>query len=223
MIIGFIMTRKNSTRLKDKNLLPFNGTTLFEHSTREVMRAKSLNKVVVISDDERIWEICNTLGIEWVAEPDDLANQNNAHLVTEFLMDFLGLENRDLVVYLPPTAPLRTASDIDTAIELYLNQFCDSVVSMRECKDPPEWAFMIHKQTGLIDFREFIWTSQDLNQFYVLNGALYVARVNFLKQNRGYFSRQTIPYIMPYERSIDIDEREDYELALYYFNKKKGG
>ena len=222
MIYGLMMARKNSTRLPNKNLLPFNGSTLFEHSAREVMKAKSLNKIVVISDDERIWDICNMLGIEWIAEPDELANQDNSHLVTEFVMDFLDLKGDDILVYVPPTAPLRTANDIDTAIELYLNNRCESVVSVRKSQDPPEWSFLVNPENCYLEFRDgFLWTSQSRKPYYCLNGALYVTRVRFLRENRGYFGKRTLPYIMSYERSIDIDELEDYWLACQYLDNYK--
>jgi len=222
MIYGLMMARKNSTRLPNKNILDFGGMPLFEFSAREVIHSQKLDKIIVISDDERIWAICDKLKLEWIAEPDDLANQNNSHLVTEFVVDFLDLKNDDLLVYIPSTAPLRETSDIDNAIELFLNNFCSSVVSVRECRDPPEWSFLQNPKNNYLKFNTgFYRTSQERKKYYCLNGAIYIARVGFLKSNRGYFGERTLPYIMNYSRSINIDEPEDYWCACQYLDAIK--
>ena len=52
---------------------------------------------------------------------------------------------------------------------------------------------------------------QDLPKSYVLNGAVYIARVDWLLKKRTFISDETVGYVMPRERSIDIDEVADFE------------
>jgi len=54
---------------------------------------------------------------------------------------------------------------------------------------------------------------QELPVFYRLNGAIYLAYCNYLKEQKSFFGKDTSAYIMPKERSIDIDNEIDFELA----------
>ena len=61
---------------------------------------------------------------------------------------------------------------------------------------------------------------QELPIFYRLNGAIYLAYWNYLKQKKSFFGDKTFAYIMPKNRSIDIDEEIDLILSEVLINKK---
>lgn len=48
--IAIIPVRKNSKRLKNKNILNFNGSLLFEHTLKTAINSKSFNKIIVTTD-----------------------------------------------------------------------------------------------------------------------------------------------------------------------------
>ena len=54
---------------------------------------------------------------------------------------------------------------------------------------------------------------QELPTFYRLNGAIYLAYCNYIKQCKSFIGKETFAYIMPRERSIDIDNEIDFKLA----------
>ena len=54
---------------------------------------------------------------------------------------------------------------------------------------------------------------QELAKFYRLNGAIYLAYCDYIKEQESFLGEKTFTYIMPRERSIDIDDETDFELA----------
>jgi N-acylneuraminate cytidylyltransferase/CMP-N,N'-diacetyllegionaminic acid synthase len=61
--------------------------------------------------------------------------------------------------------------------------------------------------------------SQDLPKYYRLNGAIYISEVKYLVKEKGFLGDQTKAYIMPIERSIDIDTKIDLELCKILLNE----
>jgi CMP-N,N'-diacetyllegionaminic acid synthase len=52
---------------------------------------------------------------------------------------------------------------------------------------------------------------QDLPPVYTLNGAVYVARTEWLRRTLSFVTAETVAHVMPPERSIDIDTRDDFD------------
>lgn len=69
---------------------------------------------------------------------------------------------------------------------------------------------------SLLDKQLDISRRQGLSPVYVRNGALYIADTNWLKTSRTFLSEETIGYIMPKNRSVDIDEEFDFDLPAVY-------
>jgi CMP-N-acetylneuraminic acid synthetase len=60
---------------------------------------------------------------------------------------------------------------------------------------------------------------QDLPVAYEPNGAIYIAEINWLLRESSLITSETLGYEMPRERSIDIDNLEDFKLAESYLQK----
>jgi N-acylneuraminate cytidylyltransferase len=50
---------------------------------------------------------------------------------------------------------------------------------------------------------------QDLPEVYALNGAVYVAKCEWVLKSRTFMAPETVAYPMPHERSVDIDSETD--------------
>ncbi|MFL6199962.1 MAG: 3-deoxy-manno-octulosonate cytidylyltransferase [Thermoanaerobaculia bacterium] len=72
--MGAIPARYGSTRLPGKPLLPIAGRPMIEHVYTRVARARGLDRVVVLTDDERIAEAVQRFGGEWEMTPEDCAS-----------------------------------------------------------------------------------------------------------------------------------------------------
>jgi CMP-N,N'-diacetyllegionaminic acid synthase len=131
----------------------------------------------------------------------------------------------EIILFLQPTSPLRTKEDINNALELYLNKDCESVVSVHESQESPYWNLTIKNQfiEPLFGWEHFKGKRrQDLPITYSLNGAIYITSKKKFLENGSFFNKKTLPYIMPMERSIDIDNESDFELAERILKKRNG-
>lgn len=125
----------------------------------------------------------------------------------------------DIVVILQPTSPLRTAQHIDEALELFIKKEAFSVVSVTPCEHSPLWTNTLPKDGSMGEFlrQEALQRSQDLEEFYRLNGALYLFDVDKLK-NKGEirYTSESFSYVMDNHVSFDIDTKLDFELAEFF-------
>jgi CMP-N,N'-diacetyllegionaminic acid synthase len=115
---------------------------------------------------------------------------------------------------LQPTSPLRNSQDIDNAIELFLKNESDSVISVCENKQQ-FWTFVKEDQyLKPIQGGSYLkMRRQDLPKSYVPNGAIFMSTVGILQEYRSFYSSKILPYVMPPERSIDIDNELDFFMA----------
>lgn len=125
---------------------------------------------------------------------------------------------------LQPTSPLRTAEDIDEAISLCEKNKRNFCVSVTESKLLPEWMFFVNEDGVLAPLnsnRPIPYQRQKAKKAYVLNGAIYVARIDALVDAQSFLTTETIPYIMPLDRSVDIDDVSDIACCEYLIEKRE--
>jgi 3-deoxy-manno-octulosonate cytidylyltransferase (CMP-KDO synthetase) len=72
--VGAIPARYGSTRLPGKPLLPIAGRPMIEHVYTRVARARGLDRVVVLTDDERIARAVESFGGEVEMTPESCAS-----------------------------------------------------------------------------------------------------------------------------------------------------
>ena len=118
----------------------------------------------------------------------------------------------EYVVLLQPTSPLRTAIDIDGAIETCLRLGAPSCVSVCEAIQHPYWMYWITGDGHLAPVIENAAgrAGRQLPLAYALNGAVYVARTDWLRGTRTFLAQETVPFVMDQGRSLDIDTEEDF-------------
>ena len=118
------------------------------------------------------------------------------------------------LILLQPTSPLRNVDDILAAVDLFESTGCnDTVVSVCEVDHPTAWVGMIDEDSKFTGIDLSGKRSQVYQKEYRLNGAVYVARSDILKEKQSLFTDQLFASMMPRERSIDIDEKIDFLFA----------
>lgn len=113
---------------------------------------------------------------------------------------------------LQPTSPLRTAGDIDAAIERCARLGAPSCVSVCLASESPYWMYTLGADSRLAPLLADAMPTrrQDLPPAYCLNGAVYVARADWLARERKFITKDTVAYEMPAERSLDMDTESDF-------------
>ena len=219
-IAGLIPARGGSKGIPRKNIKLFCGKPLIAYTIEEVKRSKYVDRIFVSTEDEEIAKISKAYNAEVIKRPVEYAQDNsNSREVIKHALSWLKKEEMytpDIILFLQPTSPLRTTEDINRALELYLNNDCESVVSVYKSRESPYWNLTMKNQfiEPLFGWEYFKGKRrQDLPITYSLNGAIYITSKEKFLEKGSFFNEKTLPYIMPMERSIDIDNETDFELA----------
>ena len=123
---------------------------------------------------------------------------------------------------LQPTSPLRTHLDIEAIWEFCQSRGADSAVSVTEVQDHPYW---VYKKTKLDCIEPLVPTQpnikrrQDLPEAFKLNGAMYLAKVTWLLEYGSFIGPETLGFVMPLDRSVDIDTSADWCWAEYLIER----
>lgn len=210
-VLGLIPARGGSKGLPKKNLYLFNKKPLIQWTIESALESNSLDRIIVNTDDESIADFSRSKGVEvpFLREP-HLA-QDDSRIVDAVLNVLEKLINFDFILLLQPTSPLRTKEDITNIIELQKQYSASSLVSVCEAKENPALFYEINNDNYLSkSFKQYKGSNrQEYKRNYIINGALYLSSVENLKNNKSFITNKTIPYVMPRERSIDIDDITD--------------
>lgn len=217
-ILGLIPARGGSKGLPGKNSRPLLGTPLIEWTIRSALKAPELSRTIVSSDDPGLIEIARAAGCEApFVRPSHLATDQASS--TEVALHALEqLQGYDFLALLQPTSPFRTSEDISGAVKLLLREGASSLVSVTETAQHPYWTFFRSASGQLIPCHENglqFTRRQELPPAYALNGAIYLVSTSQLKSSGKFVDAQTLAYVMPVERSLDIDTLQDFEYAEY--------
>jgi len=224
--LAIIPARGGSKGLPRKNIKLLAGIPLISYTITEALRCHCFDKIVVSTDDTEIAQISRGYDSEVMMRPKELADDKTPIVDTIFhVLSILEKEETyipEYIVVLQPTSPLRSSCDIKAAINLFLdNPDCDSVVSVAKCEHPITWTMNI-KNGYLISSFDITYLKkrrQENLASYMPNGALYVTSSESLNKNQSFYSNKTIAYVMPAERSIDIDTEYDFMIAEFLVKK----
>jgi CMP-N-acetylneuraminic acid synthetase len=174
----------------------------------------------VSSDDPEILALAQSRGVLAVNRPAEYATDTaSAALVVRHFFTTLTREEQKVdptVVYLQPTSPLRTSSDIERAFEAMRAANATSLVSVVPSSETPFKMFM-RSQEGLLHsiFDEHLSNArrQELPPTYIPNGALYIFTMSQFVSRNGFPSHGSLAFVMDKLRSVDIDEPSDLTSA----------
>lgn len=214
-VLGLITARGGSKGLPRKNLLPVGGKPLIGWTIEAALKSGVIDRLVLSSDDDEIIQVAKACGCDVpFSRPVGLANDTASSI--DVVLHALGqLPGYEYLVLLQPTSPLRTAADIDAAFKLLKSTGAPSCVSVCEAEQSPYWMFRIKdggKVERLLSEEGSASRRQDLPPICVLNGAIYIARVDWLQQSKNFLGEGCVAYVMSKEHSLDIDNADDFEV-----------
>lgn len=216
-ILGLIPARGGSKRIPGKNLQQIGGCTLLEYAICQAQKSQFITRIIVSSDDPAILDHAAKAGAEPLTRPAELAGDKTPGIAP--VIHAIETLNRDFshVVLLQPTSPLRTSGDIDRAITLCLEKDAPACVSVCPVRENPAWMFTLdagQRMTPLLD-GAIPARSQELPEYYALNGAVYVAKIDTVMAHHSFLVPGTLASIMPIERALDIDTPDDLDRARH--------
>lgn len=227
-ILCVIPARGGSKGLPGKNIKSLLGKPLIAYTIEQAQRSKYIDKVIVSTDDRKIAGISLRCGAEVpFIRPDRLALDKTGTIdVLLHAMDWMESKENfvfDILVLLHATTPLRLPKDIDCCIETLFKEKADNVFSVSEAHRNPYFNMVEldkRKRAKLVKKGNFA-ARQSAPRVFDMNASIYVWRKNILKRRKSSFLRNTSIYIMPKERSVDIDDQFDFLIAQTLLNKNR--
>lgn len=204
-----------------KNILELAGKPLIAYTIEAGLNASHIDRVVVSTEDVEIARVAREYGGEVpFLRPHDLARDDTpVYPVLVHAIQWLKRQEGyqpDYVMLLQPTSPLRTVEDIELAVNIANNAEADGVVSVNLVHQHPYWMKQITEDGRLTNYLSLDHVPdrrQELPQVYIVNGAIYLAETTMLLERQTFYTDRTYVYIMPLERSLDIDSKWDLYLA----------
>ena len=224
-VLAVIPARGGSKGIPNKNVVSLMGKPLINWTIEAASSSRYIDHLILSSDDECICSVAKAAGCNVpFLRASELAT-DDAKTVDVVLDAINRTPGFDLVVVLQPTSPLREASDIDNCLELLIAQGAATAVSVSESRDHPFLVYSMAADSRLDAFLKIdpsvSMRRQDLPPAYSLNGAIYVAEIDWLIASKSFVSLETVGYLMSREASVDIDEPSDLERARMYLSDRR--
>ena len=219
-LLAIIPARGRSRAVPRKNIRIVAGRPLIAWTIDAARSASVVTRVVVSTDSDEIADVRAAV-VRPLMRPRELAEDDTPGVApvlhaVEWLRHHECYEPLHVVV-LQPTSPLRTAADIDAASTRVRSTTREAAAVVSVCPTPhhPAWMKGIDADGWLTNLGGSDNTTprQQLAPAYVLNGAIYLIRRDVLLERRSLYAGRTCAYVMPIERSLDIDSPWDLRIA----------
>ena len=223
--LAVITARSGSKGLQDKNIKMLKDKPLLAYSIEAAKQSGIFSKIFVSTDSERYAETARKYGADVpFLRSEKIAGDSASSwdAVRESLCRYEDLGQQfDTVCLLQPTSPLRSSEDIINGYQLFIEKEADYVISVCQTEHSPLWSNTLSadmSMDGFIDKEIYSKPRQELPVYYRINGALYIVRVSALDRVDNLYCKGCYAYVMPMERSIDIDTALDFQMAELLMN-----
>lgn len=214
-ILALIPARGGSKGIPQKNVKLLHGHPLIAYTVAAGFNSSYIDDVVVTTDSEEIAEVARRYGAKVpFMRPAELATDTSKSIeaIMHALAALSDLGCRyDSIVLLQPTSPLRSAKEIDGAIETFYSHGCLGVASVSEVSENPVLTRRIDSEGVLHPLLPIDSTvrRQDMPKFYHVNGAIYINKTSSISLNTS-LNDNPIAYRISADSSIDIDCINDF-------------
>ena len=214
-VLGIIPARGGSKGVVRKNIRQVAGQPLIAWTIQAAQKSVHITNFYVSTDDEEISELAKEHGAEVLLRPGSLALDKSPMIpaIQHACNQAESVHGKfDYIVLLQPTAPQRTATDIDAALKILdENNKIDSVISVYLVEDAHPSRMYTLEDGSLVKYAQEPKGSlrQDLADVYHRNGAIYACHRDILMNKGLLIGENTAPYIMPKDRSGNIDDITD--------------
>lgn len=221
-ILCTICARGGSKGVKNKNIRLLNGKPLIAHTIEQAKKSELFDHIVVSSDSDEIIDVAKSYGAEvFFKRPDELASDFSGKLdvIRHALIESEKYYNTkfEYHVDLDATSPLRDVSDITESFKQFLENNNDILVTGAPARRSPYFNLIEVDKDGHVGLSktlpENIVRRQDSPDCYDMNASIYIWKREALISNNTLFIDNTGIYVMPEERSQDIDSELDFKIV----------
>ena len=226
-----ICARGGSKGVPNKNIRPIGGKPLIVHSVLQAQSSGLFEAIAVSSDSPEILDISKKFGVDYsIFRPQELATDSAPklpaiqHCVNE--VERISGENFDVIVDLDVTSPLRLTKDIEGAVRLLEEKNVSNVITGCPARRSPYFNLVERDEDDYVRLskppEQIITRRQDTPECFDMNASIYVWKREGLIGSESIFNADTLLFVMPEERSIDVDHEWEFEYVEFLFNKRTG-
>lgn len=225
-----ICARGGSKGVKGKNIRPLLGRPLIAYSIEQARAAGLFDAIAVSSDSDLILGAAQECGVDYlIKRPDEMATDQAGkmpairHCVAE--VERLAGETFEIMVDIDATSPLRSIEDIRNAVALLEDSGAGNLITAMPARRSPYFNLVEEGVDGGIALskppKTPILRRQDAPKCYDMNASIYVWRREAFFSKDTVFNSDTKLYVMPEERSIDIDSELDFKFVEFLMSHKQ--
>jgi CMP-N,N'-diacetyllegionaminic acid synthase len=227
-----ICARGGSKGVKNKNIRPLCGLPLIAYSIRAARESGLFDHVVVSTDSDEIAEVAERFGGScFFRRPPEMASDVAAKLPA-IRHAFVSSEKHfqcefDILVDLDATSPLRSSSDVRAAVDTLIDGHYDNVITACVSRHSPYFNLVEKNDSGRVQLSKPlevpVLRRQDCPATYDMNASIYAWTRRCILTCESVIADNTGLYVMPKERSIDIDSEFDFAFVEFLLEKGVAG
>ncbi|MBF0531655.1 MAG: acylneuraminate cytidylyltransferase [Candidatus Omnitrophica bacterium] len=220
-VIAIIPARGGSKSIPQKNIFSFCGKPLLAWSIEQAKQSECVGEVYVSTNDAGIAQVAQAYGAQIIWRPEELSGDtaSSETAIEHALQQIEQTQKVDLVVFLQATSPVRLKTDIDLAMRHFHALQADSLFSAAEVTDFCLWK----KADDRFESFSFDYQARGQRQtrppLYLENGSIYIFSPGALRQYHNRLGGKITAFLMPRERSFEIDTAEDIPVCAHFLRR----
>ncbi|WP_455757135.1 acylneuraminate cytidylyltransferase family protein [Sulfurimonas sp.] len=228
-ILCTICARGGSKGVKNKNIKLLNNKPLIAYTIEQAKQSNMFEHIVVSTDSDEIADIAKEYGAEVFFKRDARMASDKAGKLEVIRDAFVRSESNfkktfDYLIDLDATAPLRDVQDIIESFKQFLKSNNDNLITAMPSRRSPYFNLIEQNKDGKFfvskSLDETILRRQDSPKTYDMNASIYIWKRDIILNENSVFLDKTGLYIMPEERSIDIDSELDFKFVEFLIREK---
>ncbi len=224
--LAIIPARSGSKGVVDKNIKLLGGKPLLSYTIDAAIKSRQFEEVFVSTDSNEYAEIAKQYGakVPFLRSPQNAGdNASSWGVVRESLRKYEESGKKfDTIALLQPTSPLRGAIEIIEGYRLFERKGANSVISVCEVEHSPLLCNVLDDSLSMknfVDKEVYLKPRQQLPVYHRVNGAMYIIKTKGDTDIFDLYDEKCYAYIMPQERSVDIDTELDFGVAEKYLKE----
>jgi len=223
--LAVVPARGGSRRVPRKNLAELGGKTLVRRALETALAAGCFDAVTLSTEDAEIAAEADGLDVIVLDRPPELATDDAlAYDVVRHALEVLEQGRRfDVAAVVQATSPFTSPADVAGAVAMLARTGAASVVSVVKVEaglHPLKLKLLEGDRLVPYLAEDGLAPSQLLPELWMRNGSVYVSRRDVLDHGRLIDERDVRAFVMPAERSLDIDTPRDLAFARFLFERK---
>ncbi|MCG3663353.1 acylneuraminate cytidylyltransferase family protein [Aliarcobacter butzleri] len=229
-ILCTICARGGSKGVKNKNIKELNGKPLIAYTIEQAKASGLFEYIVISTDSDDIANIAKQYGAEvFFKRSFEMASDTAGKL--DVIKDaFKRSEEHynktfDYLIDLDATAPLRIVEDIINSFKQFKENDNDNLITAMPSRRSPYFNLVEQDKDGKVYLSKKLDSAvirrQDAPKSYDMNASIYIWKRDIILNENSIFLEKTGLYVMPEERSIDIDNELDFKFVEFFMKERE--